>query len=309
MLFDSMLPGTKTRTSAKISDDVTLPVWLIKGAKEGRRLTVTAGVHGCEYIGIEAVRRFYDHLDPASVCGNILLIPVANPGGFYGCVKQLVPSAGRNLNRAFPGEADGDDAGRIAYFIETEVYPGTDLLIDMHSGDIHEELTPLLFYPVAAGKRVRELTLDAALHMPIPYRVPSTAKNGLYSWGTQKGIPGMIIEIGCRGERRDEQIALAESCLTSAAAYLGICGGTPMTYPQRECLEPSYITAGHDGFWYPRVHAGQLFTSGQLLGQLTDIEGRILEEIRAPYDGVVMYNASVLGVCRGGDLFAIGRLE
>lgn len=39
--------------------------------------------------------------------GEVVFLPIANEGGFYKEIKQLVPEDGVNLNRAFPGTEMG----------------------------------------------------------------------------------------------------------------------------------------------------------------------------------------------------------
>lgn len=309
MYITQLSPGQKLRTQLKASSGLQLPLWLIRGAQDGPTLAVTAGVHGCEYPGIEAVRRLYEAADPQQLCGNLLLLPLANPNGFYQGAKQLVPSCGRNLNRVFPGCSDGDQAAQIAHAIEKHIYPQADFLLDMHSGDINEELTPLIFFPKAGSEEVNQKSCDMAKVMPLPYRLGSTSKNGLYSWAVQKGLPALIIEIGCKGRLAEEDIALALCCIGSAMGFLGICGGYSVNTAQKEAVQSDYIEAESHGFWNPHVRAGESFSRGQILGRLEDIEGRLLQQVTAPYDGIVWYYTQSFGVSKNDPLIALGRLQ
>ena len=169
------------------------------GAAPGKTLVVTAGVHGCEYVGIQALRRLAADLDPARLSGNVILLPLANPSAFYAGAKQVVPEDGVNLNRAFPGNSAGPLSARLAFALEAALYPEADLLADLHSGDCSETLHPLVFFPAAGKKMVNQVSLDAAKVLTVPYRVRSTAKNGLYSWAVQRDIPALLIERGGRG--------------------------------------------------------------------------------------------------------------
>ena len=76
---------------------------------------VTAGVHGCEYVGILALQKLAETLDCATLFGQVILLPLVNSKGFFAGVKQLNPADGRNLNREFPGKADGTETQRMAY--------------------------------------------------------------------------------------------------------------------------------------------------------------------------------------------------
>ena len=41
------------------------------GKNEGKTLVITAGVHGCEYVGIETSLRLINELNPKKMSGNI----------------------------------------------------------------------------------------------------------------------------------------------------------------------------------------------------------------------------------------------
>ena len=78
---------------------------LIVGKAEGKTLVVTAGVHGDEYVGIQAVRELLEELQPEKLNGRVIFVPVVNREGFYNGT-YLVPEDGENLNRCFPGSQE-----------------------------------------------------------------------------------------------------------------------------------------------------------------------------------------------------------
>ena len=72
------------------------------GNQPGKTLVVTAGVHGDEYVGIQAVRELLAQLSPGELSGRVIFVPVVNAGGFFAGTYR-VPEDGENLNRCFPG--------------------------------------------------------------------------------------------------------------------------------------------------------------------------------------------------------------
>ena len=72
------------------------------GNQPGKTLVVTAGVHGDEYVGIQAVRELLAQLSPGELSGQVIFVPVVNAGGFFAGTYR-VPEDGENLNRCFPG--------------------------------------------------------------------------------------------------------------------------------------------------------------------------------------------------------------
>ena len=122
-------PGEKTVIELKVTDQTSIRVLVIEGKEPGKTLVVTAGVHGCEYIGMEALRQLGQELEPENMSGRLILIPVVNEAGFYAGARQVNPSDGKNLNREFPGKEDGTITQRIAKVLEQEIYPVAHLFI------------------------------------------------------------------------------------------------------------------------------------------------------------------------------------
>ena len=74
--------GTKSEGPLPVSGAQPLDTVCLCGTAPGKTLAVTAGVHGCEYVGVQALRRLAAELDPAELSGNVIFLPLANPTGF-----------------------------------------------------------------------------------------------------------------------------------------------------------------------------------------------------------------------------------
>lgn len=93
-----------------------LPVTVIRGKRRGKTALVTAGVHSCEYVGVEAAMVLARTLTPEEICGTVILIHSCNYSGFLTHSNDLVPEDWKNLNASFPGRADGTTTERLANF-------------------------------------------------------------------------------------------------------------------------------------------------------------------------------------------------
>ncbi len=122
------------------------PYIAIVGKVSGPTVLITAGIHAAEYTGIEAAIRLGREIDPARVHGIVLVIPLLNRPGFYERSVYVNPEDGDNLNRLFPGRADGTWGERFAHRLLTEIVVRFDHAIDLHAGDLVEELTPFVIY-------------------------------------------------------------------------------------------------------------------------------------------------------------------
>lgn len=113
-----LLPGTLAET----------PLYRLEGAAPGPTVFVVGGTHGDERAGWYAgllLRRI------ALKRGTLWLIPQANLPGCVAGERHL--TASQDLNRAYPGDTQGDEAGRLAHAILSAVLEAKpDLLIDLH---------------------------------------------------------------------------------------------------------------------------------------------------------------------------------
>lgn len=300
--------GEKEQIAINIPGGGDLTATVICGLKPGKTVVVTAGVHGCEYIGIQAVRQLSRELDPAKIRGQIVLVPLINESGFYNGNKQIVPGDGQNLNRVFPGDFNGTESFRIAKTVEQYLYPVADMLIDLHSGDVNERLTPLVFFPARAELHVTEKSYEAAKCLSLPYRVASLSKNGLYSWAAQCGIPALLLERGSQGEWSQEEVELYKGNVYELLAHLDIVDYPASKTAQAEISNSRYVESPSDGFWYPAVKEGAKILKGDLLGELKDVDDNLIARYEAEFNGVVLYYTLSLGVRKNDPLIAYGQL-
>src|SRR3712207_3824888 len=118
-----------------------LPIF-VQGTQAGPTLALVAGTHGSEVAPILALQRVRASLDPAQLRGTVILVHVANVPSYLRRTIYYSPIDGKNLNRVYPGRADGTVSERIAYAITNEVIDRSDYLVDMHAGDGNESLRP-----------------------------------------------------------------------------------------------------------------------------------------------------------------------
>ena len=116
---------TTTRRHTLTLAGLEVPVVVVTGAGDGPRLVVLAGVHGCEYASMAAVRRWARGLEERELRGRVVAVPVLNLPAFRARTPFVVPDDGKNLNRCFPGDQAGTLGDRLAYAAFEEVFQGT----------------------------------------------------------------------------------------------------------------------------------------------------------------------------------------
>lgn len=186
--------------------DIAIPATLICGRLPGKTITISAGVHSREYIGIEALIRLAQELTPEMTRGTILLLHCCNYKGFLSRSSDVMPQDGKNLNRVFPGAADGTPTQKLAAFLESEIIGHTDYLVDLHSGGFCEALVPHVYYHGAAKPSVCAESFRIAELTSAKFLVRSETKNGFYSHAGQCGVPAIILERGGCGLLHEEEV-------------------------------------------------------------------------------------------------------
>ncbi|MEN2747765.1 succinylglutamate desuccinylase/aspartoacylase family protein [Sphingomonas sp. T9W2] len=116
------LPMGKTQLWLRVDDDDTGQgnygsIIVVKGAKGGPRLPLTASIHGDELNGIGVIHQLVQGLDPAAMKGTLIALPGLNAPGLRNSTRTFTGShngAGQNLNRLIPRDpnARGDKGMR-----------------------------------------------------------------------------------------------------------------------------------------------------------------------------------------------------
>ena len=137
ILNHDIVPGTSVQLSMDIAKlptrtRVEVPVFINRAKQEGPTVLLLAGMHGDELNGVEIVRRIICQDDHVPQSGTIICVPVANTFGFIN-QSRTVPD-GRDLNRTFPGSAQGSLASRLAYTLLNEIVKPVDYILDFHTG-------------------------------------------------------------------------------------------------------------------------------------------------------------------------------
>jgi uncharacterized protein len=306
------MPTAVTRRTLHLAG-LDVPVVELAGAQDGPLLTVIAGVHGCEYVPMAAVREWTAGLEQREIRGRIRAVPVLNVTAFRARSPFVVPQDGKNLNRCFPGDPAGTLADRLAYAAFTELITGSDAYIDAHCGDMVEALEPFALYEAGpAEAAARDLALAYGLgyvirQEPGPDRAVSGTSSGA---AAQAGIPGITAEAGGCGLVERPAV---ETHLRGLNAVLDHLGMTVPADPAPAAAEPAllgrflWLRCGRAGWWAPAVTAGEQVRAGQALGTVSSLDGSDLQEtITAPADGVIIFMTSSPAVADDGLLLGLG---
>jgi predicted deacylase len=287
--------------------DVALPVAVLHGRQPGPTVCVTAGVHGAEYVGIEAAIRTIHALDPRVLRGTVVVVPVTNPPAFAARAIYVCPLDGKNLNRVFPGRPDGTAAERIAHAVFTAAIRRADAYIDLHGGDLNEALLPFTIYHGGAAPEVVARARALAEAFGIRHLVEGAVEGAAYVAAAAAGIPAILPEAGGQGVLDPAMVRVHTRGVGNVLRALGVLRGrpAPVRPPVRVWAFP-WIRSAHAGLFYPQVRVGDRVQTGQRVGEICDWFGRRLADVTSPATGVVLFVVTTPATNPGDPLLAIG---
>jgi predicted deacylase len=291
-----------------------IPVSVVHGAQPGPVLALVAGTHGYEYTSIVALQRLLPRLDPKRMAGSAILVHMASPPTFYGRRIYYGPD-GKNLNRVYPGRPDGTVSERIADALTTEVIEKSTHLADLHCGDGNESLRPYSYWMVSGQPEVDAASKEMALafgldHIVIDRDRPRDPRASAYTANTAilRGKPAITTESGGMGLTDAASVAAQEAGVLSLLAHLKILDAPSVRVQDAIWYERGEVLrATATGVWWPLVEKMQSVAEGTLIGRLTDPFGAVLQEVRAPFAGEVLYVVATPPASEGEPLAMVGQ--
>ncbi|KAA3662438.1 MAG: hypothetical protein DWQ10_02385 [Calditrichaeota bacterium] len=135
--FDTVANAEKILVMANTAYET--PAFLFDSKKPGPAILILGGTHGNEPAGYEAALRLLQKLqDIPPANGKVILIPLANRLSVENYTRRVPVPKGidrekGNLNRCYPGNADGLPMQQMAWAIEQLVRKhDVDVFIDLH---------------------------------------------------------------------------------------------------------------------------------------------------------------------------------
>lgn len=251
-----------------------IPIVSIKNGV-GRSVLLLAGSHGDEYEGQVALTRLVHVLEAEQIQGQLIIMPMTNyPAALAG--RRTSPLDEGNLNRLYPGRADGIPSEMIAHFVETELMPRVDLVLDIHSGGGSLNYLPCSTSVVQPGAEPGEWDAVTLMrHFGAPYGLLMKGKNGIGSISeaaTRNNILRIGTEVGGRGWVERGYRELCEAGIKRVLAHLGIVSSQGLPPPDEmqliEALPADYVYAHANGLFESAVRLGDQVEQGDLAGHI-----------------------------------------
>jgi predicted deacylase len=292
----------------------TLPAWVAVGAKAGPRVAVVAAARGTESAATAAARGLALALDPATMAGSVVVVPVLRPGG------RFAPRRRPGATWRFPGDAGGAARARDAFTVFSELVVGAGALLQLGAprGGRQAALT-------VAGDledpRVRRLAAESGAVVARPAR--SADRVSLVAAARAAGV--VALELGAADTPVDETRAIRslQRAALAVLAALGVtpedaargpnAGGAPSPVRARPAPPPTIarpvrVRSPAGGLVEAAVAPGAFVRAGGTLARVAPTLPGRATPIKAPVDALVLEAPSRPATRKGTVLFVLAPL-
>lgn len=141
----------------------TIPVYVMEADQQGPTAIVQAGIHGNEVAGVHALQEMLEEgFRPDR--GRLLVIPVMNPPAYRARLRAR--PGGLDMNRCFPGNADGQAEERLARkFMDLMEVEQPVLVATLHESlkRFHPEIPQSFGQTIVYGVNPRPTIVDTVI--------------------------------------------------------------------------------------------------------------------------------------------------
>ncbi|PJF27148.1 MAG: succinylglutamate desuccinylase [Phototrophicales bacterium] len=289
-------PGEVKRGGIPIGGDMVqrerhIPIIVYRGVEDGPILWLNGATHGDEPEGPFSIFLTLQQLDPSRLRGTVVAVPVMNVAAFTaGTRGDPLDTFSYDMNRLYPGKPEGYPTERIAYAHWQAMKDNCDLQIAIHSGGEHSYLAHMIF----ASDNPASLELAAAMgpNWTLVFR-SGTGGGNPSSQIAALGKGGVTVELGgnCRTLTRDFHdiaVDLSNGYLNVMRHYGMIEGKAEYAPAWRMGYQIALLAPATGMFVGAADISFETQTpAGTLIGQVYDLYGDVIGEVRAPRDGVI----------------------
>jgi predicted deacylase len=336
----NVAPGTSRALSiplsARATDErgaaVAVPAWATVGTKGGPRVTIVAALRGHEATAAIAAAEIARTVEPASITGSLVVVPVLRRGGGF------APEGRSGVGWRYPGDAGGTRSARDAFVLFSEIVVGSAVVLVLGSpppgrrgvlcvrGDLDDP-------------RMRRLALETGAVAALPARA---AAGSLMAAAAAAGVTALELRAGDGGRavggaaarpvEVDQLVAAVRGVLVSVGLVVVPPAAKPAVVAARAAGDgkgdakgdgkgargastaplvvgrPLVVRAPIAGLIEPALSAGQLVRKGAAMARIVPPLGGKAAVVAAPRDGVVLESPLRAAEPRGAKLFVVGPL-
>ncbi len=288
-----------------IHTNLTIPVHVVHGKKDGPVLFISGAVHGDEIMGVEIIRRVLSLKRLRFLRGTLLAVPIVNVFGFLNHSRYLPDR--RDLNRSFPGYEKGSIAGRLANNFITEIVSRSTHGVDLHTAAVNRENLPQV-----RGAFADRAVLDMAKAFGLPVIVNSDEIEGsLRHAASSLDVKVIVYEAG--EALRFDEVAIRGGVngVIRVMEHLGMLVKRKRKGLRLPTLTKNsrWVRAPQSGIHRSLVALGSWVKVNDPLGYIADPLGGNEQPVLATSNGVVIGRSNIPLVTEGEALFHIASFN
>lgn len=281
-------PGQEIDVDVPISESysgrqVSFPVHIKRGLLPGPAIFLTAAVHGDELNGTAAIRSLIVDPEMRLLRGTLIMVPVINVLGFETHSRYLPDR--RDLNRCFPGLANGSQASRLARVVFEEIVGRCEYGIDLHTAAIRRTNHPNIrgdFRHPGVRELGEAFGCEVLVNEPGP-------EGSFRRSATEAGCPTIILEAGEIWKMEPAVVDCARRGIKNVLRRFEMLAGPCASPPIYHWVEKTqWVRANQAGFLDFHLGPGSTVQKGQPIATVTSLLGRNPVAITAPTDGIVL---------------------
>jgi predicted deacylase len=262
---------------------MSIPVMIVNGSTAGPKLGIVAGTHATEYPAIDAAIRLYAETDPMNLRGALVIIPVLNVAAFWTTTPYLNPQDTLDISALYMSEGRSISY-LIAHTVRDVFWPNVGYLIDLHGGDLMEDVVAHTAFERTGDKKVDEESEMLAKVYGTEFifeRMGVDARPSI-------GKPRIIAEAGWEGKLEKEFTTVHLNGITNVMKKLNMIDGQPVLPSKQTVVHGRYeIFTDRAGIFYSKAKVGEFVTKGKVLGEIRNLRGEVEEQVIAPHDSVI----------------------
>jgi predicted deacylase len=286
--------------------EMTMPLHVLRGKKDGPHLFVCAAIHGDEIIGVEIIRRLLKLKILRHLRGTLIAVPVVNVYGFINHTRYLPDR--RDLNRFFPGSQKGSLTSRLADIFMKEIVCNSTHGIDLHAGSHHRINLPHIRACVD-----NPVTEKLAYAFGAPVILNADLRDGSLRQAVEaEGIPMLLYE-GGEALRFDEFAVRAG--VKGILAVMRTIGMLRVGAVKPSRIQPivaestSWVRAPASGILRTQVPLGGKIAVNQKIGEIADPFDEHESAVISPVAGIVIGRMDLPLVHNGDALIHVASFD
>lgn len=274
---------------------IDIPVLVMNGVGEGPTILLLSTQHGIEIQGIEVIRRVMrEILSPGNLRGSVIAIPVGNPLAFMHH-QYLSWIDNLDVGEVRADRPEGNTTERLAHALWTEAWSKSDMVVNIHCNTRPDSL---IYQWINVGNPETRERLE---RMAYAFGVTTIVSNEslgeeapptLDNLAARKGIPVILEElIDGRWISEPSTSAGVRGVLNIMKAF-NMIDGEPepqQGFPIVPGINKFHgiIRANRGGIIRPLKKPGEPIKRGEVIAEIYDLYGDVIERVEMPVDGYV----------------------